>query len=394
MNEYNLNEDDINKKISKKDLDRGEFSTAEITKNNSLYTVLIVEDDPATRKIIIGQLSAAKYNIVSVKNGIEALEAIKTNLDIDIVLLDLILPDISGYEVCKEIRLDFTMYEKPVIMITSKNYLKDLVEGFKVGANDFITKPYNIYELITRINSSISLKKMFEDNTSLKEINQIKSDIVDMAAHDLKSPLTIISGYAKRILKLVTPNSKESKNSQKILDSSNKMLSIIDKLLDDSKYDSKRVRLEKTNINQILIQVIDFHLDLAEDKKQKLNYLSYNDEVILNLDKNSIVTIFDNLLNNAIKYSPIDSEIDIELTESDKSVAVSIKDRGNGFTKDEIENLFTKYFPYTNKPTKGEDSTGLGLYIVNDMVKRNKGSISVESTRGVGSKFIVSFLKD
>ncbi len=389
-----LNTNDINSKIEKRDFTTpNESSIKEITKNNNKYKILIVEDDPANRKIIKGQLKAAKCNIIVAEDGKQALNAINKFPDIDVVLLDLILPDISGFDVCKKIREKYTMYEKPVIMVTSKNYIKDLVEGFEVGANDFITKPYNVYELIARINSSISLKNVFEDNTSLKKINKLKSDIVDMAAHDLKSPLTIIAGYAKRILKLVKPESKESENTIKILNSSTKMLSIINKLLIDSRYEKKVMKFKNVNIEHIINQSIDFYRDMATNKNQKITFTNKNSNNILFLDKNSIITILDNLLSNAIKFSPIEGKIKISLTEDSKNVHISIKDSGNGFTQDEIDNLFIKYFPFTNKPTQGEDSTGLGLYIVNDMVTRNRGEIIVDSTRGKGSEFIISFLK-
>ncbi|MGL1893739.1 MAG: hybrid sensor histidine kinase/response regulator [Spirochaetaceae bacterium] len=384
----------INSKLSKKDFTKSDkFSIDDLTEKNKNYKILIVEDDFVNRKLLTAQLTAAKYSVITAENGEQALNLITKQKDIDIVLLDLILPDISGFTICKKIRESYTLYQKPVIMVTSKNYIKDLIDGFEAGANDFITKPYNIYELIARINSSISLKNMFEDNSSLKKINKLKSDIVDMAAHDLKSPLTLISGYATRNLKSITPGSKESANTNKILDSSNKMLSIIDNLLNDSRSENKILNFVDLNVCDIINLSIEFYSDMANNKNQKVNFYYYNPEILLHIDKISFTTIVDNLLSNAIKFSPVNSHINIKIKEENKNIILSFNDCGNGFTQDEIDNLFIKFFPFTNKPTQGENSTGLGLYIIQDMVTKNNGSISVTSTRGKGSEFKLTFLK-
>ncbi|MBN2618171.1 MAG: response regulator, partial [Spirochaetales bacterium] len=286
-----------------------------------------------------------------------------------------------------------TIYQLPIIMVTSKNRIKDLIDGFEAGANDFITKPYNIYELITRINSAISLKNIFDDNTTLKEINKIKSDIVDMAVHDLKSPLTIISGYSKRIIKNCEKDQVAFENSNKILASSNKMLTIIDKLLTDSKFQNHIMDFQSHNINKLVEESINFYIDLANNKNQKIDY-KYDDSInTILIDKNAFNTIIENLLSNAIKYSPINSIISIKIYNTEYDVCISIKDSGNGFTKEEMDNMFTKYFPYTNKPTKGENSTGIGLYIIKDMVNKNGGKILLNSERGQGSEFIIKFPK-
>lgn len=384
----------LDQKISKKNFSPPDvISIKKITERNNLYKILIVEDDPVNKKILTSQLSSAKYKVIAVETGEDALKHVNNNKDIDLVLLDLILPDLSGFTVCRAIREKYTLFEKPVIMVTAKNQIKDLLEGFEVGANDFLTKPYNIYELIARINSSISLKRVVEYNTSLEKINTLKSEIMDMAAHDLKSPLTIISGYAKRIIKNITPNTIELENAKKILNSSDKMLTIINRLLEDSKYENLTLHFEKLNISELIKDSIEFYKDSASDKKQSIILESKNDNICLNVDKDSFTTIIDNLLSNAIKYSPLNSRIKVDINNDKDSVKIIITDKGNGFTKEEIKNLFVKYFPFSNKPTLGEASTGLGLSIIYNMVMKNSGTISVESKKGHGSKFILKFPK-
>nr|WP_281283512.1 HAMP domain-containing sensor histidine kinase [Thiospirochaeta perfilievii] len=218
--------------------------------------------------------------------------------------------------------------------------------------------------------------------------------MVDMAAHDLKSPLTLISGYANRIVKNTPEDSLERTNADKIVNSSNKMLSIINKLLNNSKYENQILNYEKLNIVDLINCTIKFYSDMAQNKKQKINFYYYSPEIFINVDKVSICTVLDNLLTNAIKYSPTNSHININLEDNGVSVKISIKDSGDGFTEKEIENLFTKFFPFKNKPTQGENSTGLGLYIIYDMVKKNNGKIDLKSKIGNGSEFILTFPKE
>lgn len=378
---------------------RKEFNTTDkeyltrITDSNSKYKILIVEDDPVNRKILTSQLSAAKYKVVDVVNGESALKAINDDPNIDLVLLDIMLPDLSGFTVCKAIREKYTMFEKPVIMVTAKNKIEDLLDGFQVGANDFIIKPYNIYELIARINSSLSLKSVVEHNTSLKKINKLKSDIIDMAAHDLKSPLTIISGYARRLIKNLGEDSNERDNAEKILNSSNKMLNIVSRLLEDSKYYDFILNFETLNIVELIDKSINFYSDTAKQKKQYIKVDKSSNSIDLKVDRESFYAIVDNLLSNAIKYSPLNSIISVSIEDKLEKCVISISDEGDGFTKEELDNLFNKYFPITNKPTNGESSTGLGLSIVHNMVKRNNGFIQVESEKMKGSKFILTFPK-
>lgn len=379
-------------------IERREFTNttthyiSRITSNNSKFKILIVEDDPVNRKILKSQLSSAKYNIETAENGAEALKILNKENSIDLVLLDIMLPDFSGFTVCKAIRERYTMFEIPVIMVTAKNKIEDLLDGFEAGANDFIIKPYNIYELIARINSSLSLKSVVEHNTSLTKINQLKSDIIDMAAHDLKSPLTIISGYARRLIKK-SKSKDEGSVAEKILDSSNKMLSIVSKLLEDSKDDDFNLKFTKVDVVKLIDNSLNFYNDTAKLKKQNINFSKNTNLSYLNVDKESFSAIIDNLLSNAIKYSPLGSTIDLSLNDLEEKCVITISDEGDGFTKEELDNLFSKYFPITNKPTNGESSTGLGLSIVNNMVKRNRGFIKVESEKTKGSQFILTFSK-
>ncbi|OQY39328.1 MAG: hypothetical protein B6229_03985 [Spirochaetaceae bacterium 4572_7] len=393
--EKQINITAYNEKISRNSFIASDLiSISKITENNSQYKILVVEDDPVNRKILTAQLSSAHYNIVAVETGTEAIKVITQDIDIDLVLLDIMLPDLSGFTVCRSIRERFNMFEKPIIMVTAKNYIKDLVDGFEAGANDFITKPYNIYELIARINSSISLKRVVEYNSSLEKNNKLKSDIMDMAAHDLRSPLTIISGYANRLLKRFDPKGIDYENISKILRSSNKMLSIICKLLKDSKYENLPIDIEPVDISNLIKKSIEFYSDSAESKYQNIICTYPDQAAILNIDSDSFSTIIDNLLSNAIKYSPLHSQINIDIKINKNNILISIKDQGDGFTKDEIENLFVKYFPFSSSATQGESSVGLGLSIVKSMVSRYLGTITVESQKGEGSNFILTFPRE
>lgn len=384
-----FNEENLSSSIRNSDL----LSLDSINAHNSQYKILIVDDDLMNRRILSAQLGIAKYNTVTAENGSKALEILNEDQNIDLVLLDIVMPDVSGFEICEIIRKKYDLFEKPVIMVTAKNEAIDLVKGFRAGANDFITKPYNVYELIARINSSINLKRFKEENSSLEKINKLKSELMDMAAHDLRDPLTIISGYAERIKRGVSEEERSHKYASSILKSSNKMLNIINKLLDESRHENgdMDLEMEKIDLVQKVTKCVSFFRDNALSKNQKIVVKSQNENIHISADRSSVTAILDNLISNAVKYSPLGSEIDVSVSVEDSYGVIRIKDRGNGFTEEEKKNMFVKYYPISNKPTRNETSTGLGLSIVHNLITKNRGLISVDSRKGEGSVFKVSF---
>ncbi len=243
--------------------------------------------------------------------------------------------------------------------------------------------------LAAKTNAEQLLYESEEAKKELEEATEQKSHILSVAAHDLKNPLQSIIGFASIIDE--DSDNEEIKNMAGIILSSSKdMLQQINEMLDTAALESKNLKLDlkPLSINKILTDVIKNNYRRAVQKGQTiLTYLG-NDSIIL-LDEHWFKIAIDNIISNAIKYSPFDSQIlaSTELTNS--SVLIKIKDDGVGLTSEDLKKLFNKYQRLSAKPTGGETSTGLGLSIAKDIIDFHNGKIWAESSNGQGSTFII-----
>lgn len=359
-------------------------------------SILIVDDDPVNQKLIYNILSKQNYNLFISSNGHEALEKIDNHENIDLVLLDIMMPDLSGYDVCLKIREKYNLYEKPVIFLTAKNDIHDIISGFDAGANDYLAKPFNNNEFKTRIKTLLKLKKITHLNDALTRTNELKKQLMDLAAHDLRNPLSNILISLDIIKKVINQDLKAYKIIESIYRSTNKMNTLIDELLENSFIEDGKILLKKEllNPNDIINKSIESFYEKAKRKKQKILFNTELDNCFIMLDRIRFQAIIDNLLSNAVKYSQSGKKINVitqklSKKNDEESILIKIIDQGPGFTDDDMTKVFNKFQKLSAKPTAGEISTGLGLAITKKLVELHNGIIRLESRHGKGSTFFV-----
>jgi signal transduction histidine kinase len=235
-----------------------------------------------------------------------------------------------------------------------------------------------------------SSTEIVQMNEVLQEENDLKSKLLEIAAHDLKNPLQVIVGYTDLLQDKFAGNQLVMKNLDIIFQSSDKMIRLISKLLKSLSIESGKLMLSKrdVNITVLLESVIKDNRSYSEKKGQKI-YLNAETECFVHGDESFLKEIFDNLLNNAVKFSPTNKPIWISIDRDDSIVSCKIRDEGPGFSKSDKEKMFSRFQKLSAKPTEGESATGLGLAIVRDLVELHHGEVSVESDPGAGSTFIV-----
>lgn len=323
------------------------------------------------------------------------------------------MPRLSGYEVCEKIREQIPARLLPVILLTAKNQLEDLLVGFRSGANDYLIKPFSKHELLARVKTHIELLKANRElvahgqfleqrvekrtaelkskNARLKDLNREKDGIIGMVAHDLKSPFNNISGLMY-LMPLVGELTKEQKN---YIDQVNGLVErsklLIQDLLDANAFEGKStiVNLEEFEVNKFVLERLNAYNPELEAKKQELNVVVEQNELRFTTDKSFIGRIIDNLISNAIKFSDIGTRIDVKLQFEEGNLILSVKDEGPGIEREERKKLFKKFQKLSAKPTGGESSNGLGLSIVKSLVTKLGGTIDVDSEPGNGATFIV-----
>lgn len=240
-------------------------------------------------------------------------------------------------------------------------------------------------------NSNIEISSI---NKELKTVIKQKSEFLHIAAHDLKNPLQVILGYVEILNMEINNNQKSHTKLIKIEKSVEKMIDIISTLLESEEIESGKYKIKKTkvNLNNLLETIINENLVQAKRKKQKICFT--NNEVFYNGDPFILIQIFENLISNAIKFSPINSKISILIRENLDNIIISFEDEGPGLTESDKINLFKKFKKLSAKPTGDENSSGLGLSIVKKYVEMHKGKVYAKNNKGHGATFFVELDKN
>lgn len=358
--------------------------------------ILIVDDNPGNLQLLGSLLSLNHFDVVAAIDGVQALEFVEKTTP-DIILLDMIMPNLSGLDVCKRLKSNPSLSEIPVIFITALNEVEDKINAFAAGGADFITKPIVEEEVIARIRvhleNSRLLKQLKETNEYLKDINALKDKFLGIAAHDIRSPLAGISGLLETIIEggIGEINPQQREMLTLAFNSSKQVFNIVGDLLDISVIESGNLSLnyEPASLTQIVEERVRFHQYSIKKKNIAIQTHLKETPPIL-IDKGRIEQVLDNLLSNAAKFSPENSEIHVSVTLTEKTIEFGVQDKGPGLSQHDQEKLFGIFRKLSAKPTSGEKSSGLGLAICKKIIDAHKGTIQVTSSPGDGATFTVS----
>jgi two-component system sensor histidine kinase/response regulator len=362
-------------------------------------TILIIDDNPVNIQLAGRILKDENIEILFASNGFDGLHIAKKQVP-DLILLDIMMPEMDGFTVCKYLKEEEITKNIPIIFLTAKTGKSDVVDAFRAGAVDFIVKPFNTDELILRVRTHLIIKsqqKIIErKNLELEQANLEKNELLGIAAHDLKNPINNISMLAKIMLEDDSVNKAEVKEfSNDILNISKKMNELIRNLLDINAIEQGKVKItiESVFLDIICTGMINVFNEAAKQKNIIINYENTSEKSLIISDYNATVQIFDNLISNAIKFSDFNKEIFVQVFDEDDNVKLSIKDQGPGFSEADKVRLWGKFSRLSAQPTNNENSTGLGLSIVKKYVEMCNGSIELNSEKGKGAEFNISFKK-
>ena len=356
---------------------------------------MIVDDVVSNVLLLKILLSNEKYQVCTANCGNMAIEQAKAEKP-DLILLDVMMPDITGFDAAQILKKDPETTHIPIIFLTALNNPSDLVHGFQVGANDFLTKPFNKEELVVRVFHQIKLvaatRIIQRQNAELRATIGNRDKMYSVIAHDLRSPMASI----RMVLNLVAASASPEQIGQEmydLLDKANKesedVHDLLDNLLKWTKSQTGRLNvvLQDLDLNDIIPGVVDIFEMIAQNKHIKLNYQGSASSVIVTADNDMLKTVVRNFMSNAIKFSPENATIDIILSTEGDFAKVSVRDHGVGIAPERLSSIFKK--GETTYGTGGEEGSGLGLQLCQDFATKNGGSCTVESTLGEGSTFSV-----
>ncbi len=363
--------------------------------NRSDYKILIVDDVVSNVLLLKILLTNEKFQICTASNGRECIEKTKSEHP-DLILLDVMMPDINGFDTAVILKNDPETANVPIIFLTALNTPSDLVQGFKVGASDFLTKPFNKEELIMRVMQQISLvaarRIIMEQNEELRHTISNRDKMYSVIAHDLRSPMASIRMVLNLFVSTVSPD-MIGQELYDLIDKANRESeethSLLDNLLKWTKSQTGRLNVvyQDFEINDVVLGVVDIFVIIAETKHIRLNCNLGTENLKVHADTDMLNTVIRNFLSNAIKFSNENSTIDITVARSGDFARISVRDHGVGISEDRIASLFSS--GKTTYGTKNEEGSGLGLQLCKDFAVKNGGDVEVESVHGEGSTFSV-----
>ena len=365
--------------------------------NPSEYKILIVDDVMSNVLLLKVLLTNEKFAIATASNGRQALEQVEKE-NPDLVLLDVMMPDMSGFEVAQHLKSNPQTAEIPIIFLTALNSTADIVKGFQVGANDFISKPFNKEELIIRVTHQISLvaaKRLILSKTEeLQRTIAGRDKIYSVIAHDLRSPM----GSIKMVLNMLIlnlPFEKIGAEMYELLTMANQttedVFSLLDNLLKWTKSQIGKLNVVYQDVDLVEVTdgVIEIFSMVASLKKIRIREMK-PERMMVNADIDMLKTVVRNLLSNAIKFSKENSEILVKMEEVNGMAVVSVQDHGCGISEEGQKKLLHADTHFSTFGTNNEEGSGLGLLLCKDFVVKNGGKLWFTSKEGEGSIFSFS----
>ncbi|QTA82105.1 Two component system response regulator/histidine kinase [Desulfonema limicola] len=369
--------------------------------------ILVVDDDNFVKAILTEILESEGCIVKTAEHGIDGLEKYAENPDIDLIISDMNMPEMDGLSLIKELRA--RQADVPIIILTVNTEIDVALNAIRHGANDYLLKDENIQDTILisveRVIEKYQLKKqnlmlmadleqknseLEKSNQELIELNIQKNKFLGIAAHDLRGPLSGIIGMSELLMdpEFGTMNEEQIQYLNMIYTVSNGMINLLDDLLDVSIIESGRLEtvFEKNNLKNLLDERIKLFRFAAEKKNIKI-FSDFAQVPEIMFDNKRIAQVIDNLMTNAIKFSPQNSNIYVSLLQENDMIKVSVRDQGPGISEQDQSRLFGEFQKLSARPTGGETSTGLGLAIVKKIIDSHHGISEVHSTIGQGAEF-------
>lgn len=363
-----------------------------------LPKIVIIDDNPSNINLAATLLKKHDYDVLSALDGKSGIELVNREKP-DLILLDIMMPELDGYEVCKILKNNTKTSEIPIVFLTALKETDNLVRSFEVGGVDYISKPFKKEELFARVKTHLELKRsrdiILSQNHKLHKLNDEKNNLMHITAHDLKNPLQGISGLIEMLQfhRHAIDDEEYESICQSINSSTMHALEIINDLLDAHAIEHGKFQFksEKINLKEILDELYEHFINSANAKYLNLQFNLDNDVFVL-ADLSKFKRVLENIISNAIKFSPENKNISVNISNNHDYSIISVKDEGPGFTEEDKSKLFKKFTKLSARPTAGESSSGLGLSIVKSLLEVMNGRIELESESGKGAEFKI-FIK-
>ncbi len=356
------------------------------------YTILIVDDNPTNLEIVVDYLTKYNFRIIIARSGENALKRVE-HARPSIILLDVMMPGLDGFETCRRLKANNNTKDIPIIFMTALASTEDKVKGFAAGAVDYVTKPIHQEELLARLMTHLRIRDLTQ---RLQKANEDKDKFFSIIAHDLRSPFQPVLMVADLLYKI--PDSFRAEDVRQmggaIYSSAKNVFDLLENLLQWSRMQLGGIEHQSSRLDlgQIVWRNVSLLKTMAADKGIILQN-EVVEGIFVQADENMLDTVIRNLTANALKFTPRGGSVTIKAitSKSPTFVEVSVADTGVGISPENLQKLFKIGLYHSTTGTNHEQGTGLGLIICKEMVEKNGGQILVGSEFGKGTvaKFTV-----
>ncbi len=371
----------------------------------NLANILVVDDAPGNLKLLETVLIESGYNVRMASSGREALETIP-EWEPDLILLDVAMPEMNGYQVCMELQSEENTKDIPVIFISAHSQVPEVMMGFRVGGVDYISKPFHYEEVLARIRTHLELRWQIMENRQLRvwernyleevahlkdEMLKLKDDMLRMVSHDLKNPITSILGGVFMLRQTLQPEGEPSRYVDMIERGAEKMQSLVSDLLDLARAEEGlELKTEPIQLAAYLEHALQEFEFAAENKQIEIVFSPPSDDVIVHLAAGRFEHVIHNLVSNAIKYTPNGGRVEIWAGVEGSKTLIQVRDTGLGIPETALPHIFERFYRVDRSTHMEQTGSGLGMAIVKAVVEQHKGEVWVESELGKGTVFTVS----
>jgi len=358
--------------------------------NQSTGRLLVVDDNDLNREMLTRRLQRKGYEVEMVANGFAALEKLEKE-SFDLILLDIMMPGMSGLEVLETLRKRQSPAELPIIMATAKTQSEDVVSALRLGANDYVTKPIDFNVLLARVDTHLKLKNLFK----------LKDEFLGMASHDLKNPLFVIVCQAYLIATKVPVGETMTDEAMEMVDKiglhAKNMQKIIGDFLDFQAVEDGHLKLnqELINLSDLGNRVVDNFQPYAAEKQISLTFSNCtpDQESLIMGDSARLEQVVQNLVGNALKFNPAAGSVTVEVHCRSRKIDFLVRDTGPGLSPQDLDRVFVQFGKLSRRPTGNETSSGLGLAICKKLIDLHEGEIGARNNPEGGACFWFSLNK-
>ena len=352
--------------------------------------VLVVDDTIANLRLLSNMLSEEGYDVRAVTNGPQALQAVERDPP-DVILLDITMPEMDGYEVCRRLKARDRSKDVPVIFLTALTDTADKVRAFDAGGVDYVTKPFQLEEVLARVKTQVALRQaraaLAGSYRRLRTLEQLRDDLVHMVVHDMRSPLLALL-VNLRVLK--RPGSALNDESRETLEdaiqSAEALNRMANNLLDVSRLEAGKMPIER-RVWELTRMADEVRMALGTMDRETRIEVESPGEVDVSCDGTLVRRIMENLVSNAIKHTAAGTPIRISIARGDGRVQVAVHDKGGGVPPQARAKIFEKFGAVESRHERAYHSVGLGLAFCKLAIEAHGGTIGVDPGVPAGSTF-------